>query len=32
MSKSTIDANKKIDQIRSLLSSGIFKRVDYLDK
>jgi hypothetical protein len=32
MNKSTIDANKKMDQIRSLLSSGIFKRVDYLDK
>ena len=32
MNKSTIDANKKMDQIRSLLSSGIFKRVDYLNK
>jgi hypothetical protein len=32
MSKSTIDANKKMDQMRSLLSSDIFRRVDYLDK
>ena len=32
MSKSNIDANKKMDQIRSLLSSDIFRRVDYLDK
>lgn len=32
MSKSNVDANKKMDQIRSILSSDIFKRVDYLDK
>ena len=32
LSKNNIDANKKIDQIRSLLSSDIFRRVDYLDK
>jgi hypothetical protein len=32
MNKSAIDANKKMDQIRSLLSSGIFKRIDSLDK
>ena len=32
MNKSDVDANKKMDQIRSLLSSDIFKRVDYLDK
>ena len=31
MSKSVIEANKKIDQIRSLLSSDIFKLVDNLD-
>jgi hypothetical protein len=32
MNKSDVDANKKMDQIRSLLSSDIFKRIDYLDK
>ena len=32
MSKSNIDANKKMDQIRSLISSDIFRLVDYLDK
>ena len=32
MSKSNVDANKKMDQIRSILSSDIFKRIDYLDK
>ncbi len=32
ISKSNRDANKKMDQIRSLLSTDIFKRVDYLDK
>ena len=31
MSKSVIDANKKIDKIRTLLSSDIFRLVDYLD-
>jgi len=31
MSKSMIDANKKIDQIRTLLSSDIFRLVDYLE-
>ena len=31
MSKSAIDANKKIDKIRTLLSSDIFRLVDYLD-
>jgi hypothetical protein len=32
MSKNNIDANKKMDQIRSLISSDIFRLVDYLDK
>lgn len=32
MNKSDVDANKKMDQIRSILSSDIFKRIDYLDK
>jgi len=32
MNKRDVDANKKMDQIRSLLSSDIFKRIDYLDK
>lgn len=32
MNKSNVDANKKMDQIRSILSSDIFKRIDYLDK
>jgi hypothetical protein len=32
MNKSDVDANKKMDQIRSLLSSDIFKRIDYLNK
>ena len=32
ISKSNVDANKKMDQIRSILSSDIFKRIDYLDK
>ena len=32
MNKSDVDANKKMDQIRSLLISDIFKRIDYLDK
>ena len=32
MNKSDVDANKKMDQIRSLLSSDIFKRIDYLYK
>ena len=31
MSKSVIDANKEIDKIRTLLSSDIFRLVDYLD-
>lgn len=31
MGKSVIDANKKIDKIRTLLSSDIFRLVDYLD-
>ena len=31
ISKSVIDANKKIDKIRTLLSSDIFRLVDYLD-
>ena len=32
MSKNNIDANKEMDQMRSLLSSDIFRRIDYLDK
>lgn len=31
MSKNVIEANKKIDQIRTLLSSDIFRLVDYLE-
>ena len=31
MSRSTIEANKKIDQIRTLRSSDIFRLVDYLE-
>ena len=32
MSKNNIDANKEMDQMRSLLSSDIFTIIDYLDK
>ena len=31
MPKSVVEANKKIDQIRTLLSSDIFRLIDYLD-
>lgn len=31
MSKNVIEANKKIDQIRTLISSDIFRLVDYLE-
>lgn len=31
MSKNVVEANKKIDQIRTLLSSDIFRLVDYLE-